>query len=443
MGRTISREEEEQLRGGLEEALQKPLGSFCYKTISRGTNSLVFDIKYQLKGHRNEDLAVAKWFKSEPSVGFSEPVRDSFTRLDVLFNNELRNLEYLYQVIGRALIPVVRGSSKGRRLIVMERLSGRTRKTKLLDEALKVGYDGKQRELPEGVLKIFGNTIHLLSSLVGASKAKKGQLDALATYSQDAEFRDSRWADIFEERLLRMHHRTHGCDLTGLNLLQRLRSLQPYVHLFQETDNISQFDFQHGDFNTSQVLGEKIIDFELFGKYSQGKDLATLLVVSGLKNSSGVILSSQFQYLVDRYIVTVDAVRAEVESRGVLNRFTFKASSEVYHLSPNDMHQRALVVLGSEEGYAHFVSGVYFHAFNELIRLSAAYDRMEKQIGTEINGDKDYFTLVQGGLVKGLETLKERLDSDRYLAMGSQSKGKKDFFHEYYSLLRAMDLVSK
>src|SRR3989344_125850 len=237
MGRTISREEEEQLRGGLEEALQKPLGSFCYKTISRGTNSLVFDIKYQLKGHRNEDLAVAKWFKSEPSVGFSEPVRDSFTRLDVLFNNELRNLEYLYQVIGRALIPVVGGSSKGRRLIVMERLSGRTRKTKLLDEALKVGYDVKQRELPEGVLKIFGNTIHLLSSLVGASKAKKGQLDALATYSQDAEFRDSRWADIFEERLLRMHHRTHGCELTGLNLLQRLRSLQPYVHLFQETAN--------------------------------------------------------------------------------------------------------------------------------------------------------------------------------------------------------------
>ena len=421
------------LKTGLEEALNEGYPTFNFSTIVRGTNTYV--LKVELPFRKGKPLrAIVKWFHNEPKSDNREPVHDSFNRLDVLYNSEERNLQSIGEMVdpGRRLIPNVYGRSHSQRMIVMEAIGSTPKKSKVLRRAQAVKYTGEQATIPHRLVPMFINAVDTLSLLVGACNAKASELNKKYDYNQDATYREERWVDSFEERLNRLYHRKHPKKDFPEGVNRALNDLHQHSTAFREPEW-----FYHGDFNLLQLLGEKVIDFESFGKYGSGKDFATLLVLAGLKDSSGILCSTSFQYLVDRYIVGTQFA----QEAGSLQ----EAKKRIYTLSeltPSEVHESTLQIQDSEEQYANFQSSVFYHALNEHIRLAAAYNRMEQRGIEAIGNEKlDYKQFVDGLQVGMVHLLNFVLEKGKILDKVSDKKERREFFQGYQGLLQKLDLL--
>lgn len=443
-------------RTALIEGLQGALGitgkdtsNFSYKTIVRGTTASI--LKVEKVRYRGKDLsAIVKCFQNVAANPMVEPIHDNFNQLDRLYNDEDRNLKNIEALLGNTFSPRVYGRSSNHRLIVMEPLGSRTRDYKLFAGLKSSKYNGEDNDVPENVLDIFSNVITILGPFIGACQARAADFERLHSYTADAEYREQRWVESFEERLLRLYHRFHKGKNLPPNLSGELQDINEASRPFAQLENV-----YHGDFNLLQVMGEKIIDFELFGRNEKGMDLATLLIVAGLKNSAGLIISKQLESLVDLYLVsvqnTLDLVKQrlqEAESRKstslqvfqCLNKDLPKAINEarsLLRLPPVQLHDRAVKICGDEQGYANFIFNLYRQSTNKCIRLVAAFDRMDEvKEHLKINGEElDYSDRIYG-LRNGLSSLvTDMAENKERFKLVSPSSEKKALVCGYQYLL--------
>ncbi len=406
---------------GLQGALgitEKDTSGFSYKTIVRGTTASI--LRVEKIHYRGRNLsAIVKYFQNVAANQAVEPMHDNFNQLDRLYNDEDRNLKNIEALLGNTFSPRVYGRSSNHRLIVMEPLGSKTRDYKLSAVLKNSAYTGESADVPENVLDVFNNAISILGPFIGACQARAADFERSHSYTADAKYREQRWVELFEERLSRLYHRFHKGKTPPENLAGALQEINEASQQFTPLES-----FYHGDFNLLQVIGEKIIDFELFGRNEKGMDLSTLLVVAGLKNSAGLIVSKQMERLTDLYLISVqntsDLVKhrlqeAETKKYTVpqviqyLNRALPKAISEarsLIRLPSEELHKRAVEICGDEQEYANFVFNLYRQSTNKCISLVAAFDRMDEvKEHLKINGEELDYSSKINGLRNGLSSL--------------------------------------
>ena len=420
------------LKAGLEEALNEDYPTFNFSTIVRGTNTYVLKMDLPSRTGKPSKL-IAKWFLDEPKSGECEPLYESFHRLDVLYNAEVRNLHSIRQVVDQSnvLLPVVYGTSQRQRLIAMEFIGSTPRKNKFLQQAIQARYTGESTKIPDRLVSRFIHAVDTLSLLVGACNAKASEFKQKFDYSRDAAYRDERWIDVSEERLTRLYRRHHPRKELPHEMRAKLQKLHQHSAKFREPEGL-----YHGDFNLLHLLGEKVIDFESFGQHGCGKDFATLLVLADLKDSSGILRSSSFQYMTDRYLVGTNYAQMAESLKEAKKRI-----QAINSLTPNEVHQEALQILDQEQ-YANFVASVFYQAFHKHISVAAAYDRMEQWGIQGVRNEKpDYHKLI-GGLSIGMDKiLRVVLEENKILERTSDKKERREYFKEYKALLQELKLI--
>lgn len=443
---------------GLQEALEiteKDTSGFSYETIVRGTTASILKVK-GIPYKKKNLAAIVKWFRNVVPGETREPVHDIFNNLDLLYNAEERNLRNIEALLGRTFVPEVYGKSSNSRLIVMEPLGSKTRKDKFLAAARESRYTGESTEVPENVLNIFHNAIAILGPFVGACQARADDFVHLHSYTADAEYREARLVPSFEERLLRLHHRFSKGKSLGVDLAKEFQEISDASKPFAQLES-----FYHGDFNLLQILGEKIIDFELFGRNVRGKDLASLLVVAGLKNSAGIIASPQFENIFDQYLVSVQKTSEAIRERLRIAETEESTPSHITHglnktlsqairesrslskISASDLHLQAIQVCGGEQEYANLVFSVYHQALNKCIRLGAAFDRMDDMKDyLKINGDEIAYSSIISGLQRGMSSLLTNMDENKErFKLVSPAKEKKEIIRRYQFLLSETGII--
>jgi len=440
------------LEQGLREALQINESSFQfnYKTLVLGSTASIIKVKsLKYKARNPYSNVVVKMFRNEYlDDQASEPIHDLFNQPDKLYNAEERNLRNIEALLGKTFVPTLYGKSTNHRILVMEPLGSKTRKDRLLTIAKNKNYTGENNDVPSEILDIFYNGIAILGPFNGACHTKADEFERLHNYSDDAQALESKWVGSFEERLLRLHRRCKKGKQLDIDFTEDLKVIDDALKSFSKLE-----DFYHGDFNLLQILGEKIIDFELFGRNIQGIDLASLLVVAGLKNSAGIILSKQFENLLDQYIVSVHKTKESIVQKyqktdskrstpfqANLNKSLRQAINESRSLDripASDLHRQALEISGNEQEYANLIFSNYLQALNKCIRLGAAYDRMDHlKNRLKVSDEPTDYSVIINGLRTGMGSLLDNIDENRErFKLVSPTHEKKELIKGYRYLL--------
>jgi len=452
MVKNISTEQERRLRNGLVSALSiSDLSSFSYRVLSMSNDKAVIRVGYSgdIKGKDIPNTqVVVKWFFSDPNgTSFqNEAVHSSVNSLDSLFLDELRGLRNTSAFLGSHFAPEIKAASENDRMIVMENLEGSPRKRTFLSYAARGGYDGIGSFIPSGALNVMLNVAVILGSFTESLDFFSEKLDEKHDYGADAEARSNRWVGLTRERLIRLSSHKHE----GSNFLIQPSELEEKLTLLGQLSRSfgEMSQYSHGDFNLLQLLQNKVIDYELFGKYQPAKDLGTLLVVVGLADASGLVLSENFSEILDLNLATQALTYKrlqkidDVNQVGQVAKCLRRMNGEAYNLrkshSKDNLNLMAKAHMGSSEDYADFKLNVYYHAFNELLRLGAAYDRMHSNGRT--NGS---FVNDMKGIYRGIESMLNYVTSNDDLFAGvSNQKEKKEYFLEQHKLLTDAKIIN-
>lgn len=465
---------------GLKEALQvDEVGEVRYSTLSRSVNKHILDVSYKTKtGKRwsGPKRRTVKWFVNEPrrSNLLKETAHDDSNRIEISCNSEARNLRHIAKLIGTSLIPQIDGAGHDSNLIVMEYLGGTvTRKHRFLHEAQKEHYLGETTEsIPTSLWKIVHNAATLLGTFNASCNLHQDEFLALhKKYLTESEFRESRHLEMVEERLKRMSFRLsvyqgHLFDET----LRRTRQLDlsdviQDIHLSktrldEEASSGQKQVLSHGDYNLSQIIGNRIVDFESFGFYPPYKDLAGLLIISGLKNSGALLLSPDFPQIVLTYLLVYgrasEYLREEQEKNpqqdgATISRSISKNLSALFKmrtLAPEQMQKQAFAYLpGQSEGekqesFSKVIAATYISALDELVRLGSAYDRrMELGVTSQDAATEPEYRQVLVGIQKGISALFDHLCSPDRFAGHPQQELVSQYFKGYQELLKSLHII--
>ncbi len=433
-------------KGMLDQGLQVALcdsprqkfKSSYWRPISQGAYTSIFGVTLSYARGRKEKL-VAKVYHGEPKV--DEPFHHGANRPDIRFMREVRNLGNLRQTVDSRFVPEIYGSDQNVRLVAMEYLGKRTLKNRFLKKASGLKYDAlASNNLPSPLLTIYSKVVDILALFIGDCNSRAEQFSGVQAYREQAELEQKGWPKCTQERVARLFSQVSGDQsLEGvlLNLEARMGDLSLCAAPFYDS-----LEYSHGDFNLLHRIGGKIVDWERFGRYGEGKDFASLAIIVGAEiNDSAVILRiPQFSALVDRYLSVVDAV---IRRRG-----------NQANVSLDQVSDSLKEVLHSEKGASEYVSGimtperkadfivnVYYHALNELFRVGAAYDRKATVEREEEQGLSEDYSAILRGVRVGLGTLFSQLAANQsLLEQGSKGGRKAEFFSGMKTLLDDMGL---
>ncbi len=424
------------LERGLQEVLISPsadadLPYFNYRTLAEGTTTAVLGIQFTRSrkwkhGKKGTENVIVKWYHHEP-VSEEEPIYVGDNKTDILYLREQRNMSNVKEIVKGSFLPEVYGFSANCRLIVMEHLGKKTRNAKFLHEAEKLSYTG-EGDLPSSLESSLLETIHQLALFNGICHARAEEFTRRHNYAQEADSR--RWVGSYAERLQRLCNHAKVTDL--VDITGALSSMQEQAQLFEK-----ERDFYHGDFNLLQVIGQRMVDFERFGLYGQGRDFATLCLIAGFDNSAALYLNRKFTLFFDHYVTGV----AIGKRRDNIN--TARAELRAIPRDPDRLHSLAVKECGGEERYADLLVGVWYQALNNLVRMGAAFDRMYEH-QTRFNGGGDLAELNRkmGSVYKGIDTIFNLSgDATSTFERASDGTAKRDFFYRYHSLLTELKLL--
>jgi hypothetical protein len=430
----------DRLKYGLEDSLKDYIfggfDRFYYRVLARSNTTVTLDVTLKSSSELANSRVIVKWYYAEPTASGFCHLKNN--RIDVLFNSENRGVLNIGEIVVKGatdfrVIPTVLGTSINPRTIVMKRAGRKTQKNTYLQEAKRSKYDG-EGELPKNLYEIFHNAIWLLTPLIGLSNSRVASFLNRHDYLETAKERAASWACYSSERLSLLQE---DKSISSADLKNRLQNLSRVANSFMQPQFLS-----HGEFNLSQIVGDTLLDFELFGLYGAGKDLGTLGVVvgKGIKNSAGLFGSKWFGHITNFYFSSLKVAEGEGNYRSAR-----RAVTKLKRRSTNFLRDEAIKRWG-DKAHADMTLGVFYHALEELVRLGAAFDRMKRN---EISKEqiKSYYNAHQTGVYRGIgyifEVINQNARENNLFEKCSQPNERREFFKGYRSLLSDLGVIQQ